>query len=53
MIRRMPAMRMNPTRKSMMMTMQEVKEEYKEREGNPLVKSRIKSLQREMSRRRM
>ena len=40
-------------RKSMMMTMQEVKEEYKEREGNPLVKSRIRSLQREMSRRRM
>lgn len=40
-------------RKSMMMTMQEVKEEYKEREGNPLIKSRIRSLQREMSRRRM
>ncbi len=40
-------------RKSMMMTMHEVKEEYKEREGNPLIKSRIRSLQREMSRRRM
>ncbi len=40
-------------KKSMMMTMQEVKEEYKEREGNPLVKSRIRSLQREMSRHRM
>lgn len=40
-------------KKSMMMTMQEVKEEHKEREGNPLVKSRIRSLQREMSRRRM
>lgn len=40
-------------RKSMMMTMQEVKEEFKEREGNPLVKSRIRTLQREMARRRM
>lgn len=40
-------------RKSMMMTIHEVKEEYKEREGNPLIKSRIRSLQREMSRRRM
>jgi flagellar biosynthesis protein FlhB len=40
-------------RKSMMMTLQEVKEEHKEREGNPLVKSRIRSLQREMARRRM
>lgn len=36
-----------------MMTHQEVKEEFKEREGNPLVKSRIRSLQREMARRRM
>jgi flagellar biosynthetic protein FlhB len=40
-------------RKDLMMTQQEVKEEYKNREGNPLVKSRIRSLQREMSRRRM
>ncbi|NLT22810.1 MAG: flagellar biosynthesis protein FlhB [Syntrophorhabdus sp.] len=40
-------------RKSMMMSMQEVKEEHKEREGNPLVKGRIRSLQREMARRRM
>lgn len=40
-------------RKSMMMTLQEVKEEHKEREGNPLVKSRIRNLQREMARRRM
>jgi flagellar biosynthetic protein FlhB len=40
-------------RKELMMTHQEVKEEYKEREGDPLVKSRIRSLQREMSRRRM
>jgi flagellar biosynthesis protein FlhB len=40
-------------RKEMMMTQQEVKEEYKDREGNPQVRSRIKSLQREMARRRM
>ena len=40
-------------RKDLMMTQQEVKEEYKEREGSPLVKSRIRSLQREMARRRM
>ncbi|MCX5813502.1 MAG: flagellar biosynthesis protein FlhB [Proteobacteria bacterium] len=40
-------------RKELMMTQQEVKEEYKDREGNPLIKSRIRSLQREMSRRRM
>jgi flagellar biosynthetic protein FlhB len=40
-------------RKDLMMTQQEVKEEYKDREGNPLIKSRIRSLQREMARRRM
>ncbi len=40
-------------RKDLMMTLQEVKEEFKEREGNPLVKSRIRSLQRDMARRRM
>jgi flagellar biosynthetic protein FlhB len=40
-------------RKDLMMTQQEVKEEYKEREGNPLIKSRIRSLQREMARTRM
>jgi flagellar biosynthetic protein FlhB len=39
--------------KDLMMTQQEVKEEAKEREGNPLVKSRIRSLQRELARRRM
>lgn len=39
--------------KDMMMTKQEVIEENKEREGNPLVKSRIRSLQRQFSRRRM
>ncbi|MCK5237868.1 MAG: flagellar biosynthesis protein FlhB [Deltaproteobacteria bacterium] len=35
------------------MTKHEIKEESKETEGQPLVKSRIRSLQREMSRRRM
>jgi len=35
------------------MTKQEVKDEFKQTEGDPLVKSRIKSLQREMARRRM
>jgi flagellar biosynthesis protein FlhB len=40
-------------RKDLMMTQQEVKEEYKEREGNPLIKSRIRSIQREAARSRM
>lgn len=40
-------------KKDLMMTLQEVKEEAKERDGNPLIKSRIRSLQREMARRRM
>ncbi len=40
-------------KKDLMMTQQEVKEEVKEREGNPLIRSRIRSLQREMARRRM
>lgn len=35
------------------MTKQEVKEEYKNTEGNPEVKGRIRQLQREMSQRRM
>jgi flagellar biosynthetic protein FlhB len=35
------------------MTKQEVKDEYKQTEGDPLVKSRIRSIQREMARRRM
>jgi flagellar biosynthetic protein FlhB len=35
------------------MTKQEVKEEYKQTEGDPIVKSRIRSIQREMARRRM
>ena len=40
-------------KKDLMMTQQEVKEELKEREGSPLIKSRMRSLQREMARRRM
>ena len=35
------------------MTKQEVKDEFRQTEGDPLVKSRIKSIQREMARRRM
>lgn len=41
------------TDKKMMMTKQEVKEEHKEREGDPLIKARIRRIQREMSNRRM
>ncbi|MCX7982202.1 MAG: flagellar biosynthesis protein FlhB [Syntrophales bacterium] len=39
--------------KSLKMTKQEVKEEYKQLEGDPLVKGRIRRIQREMARRRM
>lgn len=39
--------------RSLKMTPQEVKEEFRQTEGNPLIKSRIKSLQREMARKRM
>lgn len=39
--------------KGMRMTKQEVKDEFKQREGNPAVKARIKSIQREMAQRRM
>ena len=39
--------------KSLKMTKQEVKDEFKQTEGDPLVKSRIRSIQREMARRRM
>lgn len=39
--------------KQMMMTKQEVKEENKQREGDPLIKARIRKIQREMSNRRM
>lgn len=35
------------------MTKQEVKDEYKQREGDPMVRSRIRSAQREMAMRRM
>jgi flagellar biosynthetic protein FlhB len=39
--------------KGLRMTKQEIKDEMKNTEGNPLIKSRIKRLQREMARRRM
>lgn len=39
--------------KSLRMTKQEVKDEVKQREGDPTVKSRIRSIQLEMARRRM
>lgn len=39
--------------KKMRMTKQEVKEEHKSREGDPLIRARIRKLQREMSTRRM
>ncbi len=37
----------------MKMTKQEIKEEYKETEGDPHIKSRIRSLQQQMARKRM
>lgn len=40
-------------RKDMMMTKEELKEEYKESEGNPEIKSRIKQKQKELATRRM
>jgi flagellar biosynthetic protein FlhB len=39
--------------RDMMMTKQEVKEEYKQSEGDPLVKSKIRQIQRQMAQRRM
>lgn len=39
--------------KSIKMSKQEIKEEYKDTEGSPQIKSRIRQLQREMSRKRM
>ncbi len=39
--------------KKMMMTKQEVKEEHKQREGDPMIKSRIRRIQREMATKRM
>ncbi|MCK6598190.1 MAG: flagellar biosynthesis protein FlhB [Bdellovibrionaceae bacterium] len=39
--------------KKMMMTKQEIKEETKQREGDPMIKSRIRRIQREMASKRM
>jgi len=39
--------------KSLMMTKQELKEEYKQTEGDPLIKSKIRERQRQISMRRM
>jgi flagellar biosynthesis protein FlhB len=39
--------------KQMMMTKQEVKEEHKTREGDPMIKARIRRVQREVANRRM
>jgi len=39
--------------KKLMMTKQEVKDEYKNTEGNPQIKGKIKQVQQEMSRKRM
>lgn len=39
--------------KSLMMTKQEIKEEYKQTEGDPLIKSKIREKQRQISMRRM
>jgi flagellar biosynthetic protein FlhB len=40
-------------RRDLMMTKQEVKDEHKQAEGDPLIKMRLRSLQRDRSRRRM
>ena len=39
--------------KNLRMSKQEVKEEYKQMEGDPLVKSRVRSIQRKLARQRM
>ncbi len=39
--------------KRMRMTKQEVKEEFKQREGDPLIKSRIRRIQRDLAQKRM
>jgi flagellar biosynthetic protein FlhB len=39
--------------RSLRMTKQEIRDEHKEMEGDPLIKSRIRSIQREMARKRM
>ncbi len=41
------------TRKDLMMTRQEVKEEHKQSEGNPQIKSKIRTIQRTLARQRM
>ncbi len=41
------------TRKDLMMTKQEIKEEHKQSEGNPQIKSRIRTIQRALTRQRM
>ncbi len=41
------------TRKDLMMTRQEVKEEMKQQEGNPQIKQRIRTIQRALARQRM
>jgi flagellar biosynthesis protein FlhB len=38
---------------SLKMTKQEIRDEYKQTEGDPMIKSRIRQIQREMARRRM
>ena len=38
---------------SLMMTKQEIRDEYKQMEGDPMIKARIRQIQREMARRRM
>ncbi len=40
-------------KQDLMMTKQEIKEEYKETEGNPQIKGRIKSIQKTLARQRM
>ena len=39
--------------KNLRMTRQQIKEEFKQQEGDPLVSARVRNLQREMSRKRM
>ena len=39
--------------RSLRMTLQEVKEEHRDAEGDPLIKSRVRSVQRDMMRKRM
>ncbi len=41
------------TKKDLMMTKQEIKEEHKQSEGNPQIKSKIRFLQRSLARQRM